>query len=93
MCIRDRDAVVAVIVGVDLRLEPAASDESFLDLANLFFRHQQIDIGKDPAARRRQPGQEIAGALEQDQWQVDPLDVYKRQANFLYSDAGIFSVF
>ena len=82
------DAVVTVVVRVDLRLEPAALDQPFLDLTDPFFRHQQIDIGEDPAARWRKLGQEIGAALEQDQRHVDPLERPK-QAVHLPGNQGI----
>ena len=68
------DTVVTVVVGVDLSLEPAALDEPFLDLADPLLRHQQIDIGEDASACRRQPCQEIACAFEQDQRYLDTLE-------------------
>jgi len=61
------DAVVAVVVRIDLGLEPAVSDQLLLDLANLLLGHEQVDVGEDAATRRWQPGQQVAAALEQDE--------------------------
>ena len=68
------DAVLAVVVRIDLRLEPAAIDESVLDLRNSVLRHQQIDVGEDSAARWRKFCEEVRATLEQDQRHIDALE-------------------
>ena len=63
--------VVALVVVVLLLRVPPGEQQRAFDLAQLGARHQNVDVAKQTARRRRQVGDGIGGALEQQSGAVD----------------------
>jgi hypothetical protein len=63
-------AVIALVVVVLVEAGPAMQHEAGLDPAQVRLRHQDVDIGKHPAASSGQARHRIGGALQQDQRQA-----------------------
>ncbi len=64
-------AIVAIVVGIDRAAGPALAQERPLDIGERRLGHQDVDIVEETAARRRQIGENVGGALQQDEIDAD----------------------
>lgn len=62
---------MALVVGVVMLPGPAREHQRRFHLGQARLGHQQVDVGEQPALRRRQPGARVGSAFQQHQRQAE----------------------